>query len=98
MALQTNQTYTTMKNIYSIILKLSFSAGGKVGDSLYSLEDVQDFNPDGLFDTPPLLIDTDKEILCNGKSEKEKHYFVVQNDPLPLNIAMVIPKYTHVVN
>lgn len=98
MALQTNQTYTTLKNIYSIILKLSFSAGGKVGDSLYSLEDVQDFNPDGLFDTPPLLIDTDKEILCNGKSEKEKHYFVVQNDPLPFNIAMVIPKYTHVVN
>lgn len=98
MALQANQTYTTMKNIYSIILKLSFSAGGKVGDSLYSLEDVQDFNPDGLFDTPPLLIDTDKEILCNGKSEKEKHYFVVQNNPLPFNIAMVVPKYTHIVN
>ncbi len=97
MALQTNQTYTTMKNIYSIILKLSFSMGGKVGDSLYNLENVQDFNPDGLFDTPPLPMDSDKEILCNGKSEKEKHYFVVQNEPLPFTIAMVVPKYTHVV-
>lgn len=97
MALQTNQTYTTMKNIYSIILKLSFSAGGKVGDSLYNLETVQDFNPEGLFDTPPLPMDSDKEILCNGKSEKEKHYFVVQNEPLPFTIAMIVPKYTHIV-
>lgn len=96
MALQTNQTYTTMKNIYSIILKLSFSAGGKVGDSLYSLERVQDFNPEGLFDTPPLPIDSDKEILCNGKSEKSKHYFVVQDKPLPFTITMIVPKYTHI--
>ena len=87
-----------MKNIYSIILKLSFSAGGKVGDSLYALEDVQDFNPDGLFDIPPLPMNSDIEILCNGKSEKDKHYFVVQNNPLPFNIAMVVPKYTHIVN
>lgn len=97
MVLQTNQTFTTMKNLYSIILKLSFSAGGKVGDSLYNLENVQDFNPEGLFDTPPLPMDSDKEILCSGKSEKEKHYFVVQNEPLPFTISMIVPKYTHVV-
>ena len=78
-------------------MKLSCSAGGKVGDSLYNLETVQDFNPEGLFDTPPLPMDSDKEILCNGKSEKEKHYFVVQDEPLPFTIAMIVPKYTHIV-
>lgn len=96
MALQTNTTYTTMKNLYSIILKLSFSAGGRVGDSLYCLEDVQDFNPSGLFDSPPLPMDSDIEILIRGLSEKDKHYFIVQDKPLPFNLAMVVPKYTHV--
>lgn len=96
MVLQTNQTYTTMKNIYSIILKMNFSAGGKVGSSLYDLEDVQDFNPEGLFDAPPLPMDSNKEVLVNGRSDKDKHYFVVQDSPLPFNIAMIIPKYTHV--
>ena len=96
MALQTGTTFTSMKNIYSVILKMSFSAGGKVGDSLYTLEDVQDFNPDGLFDSPPLPMDSDKEVLINGTSEKDKHYFVVQDKPLPFSLAMVVPKYTHI--
>ena len=74
---------------------MSFSAGGKVGDSLYSLEQVQDFNPEGLYDIPPLPMDSDKEILVNGKSEKDKHYFVVQDSPLPFTVTMIVPKYTH---
>lgn len=93
---QTGQTYTSMKNLYSVILHLSFSAGGKVGDNLYNLEDVQVFNPDGLFDIPPLAMDSEKEIKVNGSYEKEKHYYVIQDKPLPFRIAMIVPKYKHV--
>ena len=85
-----------MKNIYKIGLNLSFSAGGKVGDSLYYLEEIQDFNPEGLLDTPPLPIDDYKEINYEGDYSKEKHYFVVQDKPLPFHISAIIPFYKHV--
>lgn len=94
--LQGTQTFTNMKNIYKIGLNLSFSAGGKIGDSLYHLEEVQDFNPEGLFDTPPLPIDEYKEINYEGGYDKEKHYFVVQDKPLPFHISAIIPFYKHV--
>lgn len=95
---QAGQTYTSMKNLYSVILKLSFSAGGKVGDNLYNLEDVQDFDPAGMFDLPPLAIDSDKEIRISGSYDKDKHYYVVQDKPLPFHISMIVPKYKHVAN
>lgn len=97
MMLQGNETFTSPKNIYSIVLYLSFSAGGKVGNSLYELEEVQDFNPDGFYDLPPLPIDSEKEILVSGEYLKEKNYFIVQDKPLPFEIAMVVPKTKHVV-
>ena len=94
--LQGTQTFSNMKNIYKIGLGLSFSAGGKVGDSLYHLEDVQDFNPDGLFDVPPLPIDTYKEINYDGDYSDDTHYFIVQDKPLPFHITSVIPYCKHV--
>lgn len=94
--LQGTQTFSNMKNIYKIGLDLSFSAGGKVGDDLYHLEDVQDFNPESLYDVPPLPIDDYKEISYEGSYEKSKHYFVVQDSPLPFHIASIIPFYKHV--
>ena len=94
--LQGTQTFSNMKNIYKIGLGLSFSAGGKVGDSLYYLEDVQDFNPDGLFDVPPLPIDNYKEINYDGDYSDDKHYFIVQDKPLPFHITSVIPFCKHV--
>lgn len=95
---QTGQTFTKNKNIVNMTLLLSFSAGGKVGTDLYSLEDVQSFNPDGLFDTPPLAMDSDKKILCSDKYEKEKHYYIVQDMPLPFRLSAVVPEYKHVMN
>lgn len=95
---QTEQTYTKMKNILSITLKFSFSAGGKFGTDLYNLEDIHDFNPEGLFDIPPLVMDSDKKILCEDKYAKEKHYYIVQDLPLPFKLAMAVPEYKHVMN
>lgn len=89
--LQGSQTFTNMKNIYKIGLELSFSAGGKVGDSLYHLDVVQDFNPDGLLDVPPLPIDSYKEISYSGTYDKDKYYYIVQDSPLPFHVEMVVP-------
>ena len=94
--LQGTQTFSNMKNIYKIGLSFSFSAGGKVGDSLYYLTEIQDFNPEGLLDTPPLPMDEYKEINYEGDYAKEKHYFVVQDKPLPFHISAIIPYYKHV--
>ena len=95
---QTGQTFTKNKNIVNMTLLLSFSAGGKVGTDLYNLEDVQSFNPDGLFDTPPLAMDSEKKILCSDTYEKEKHYYIVQDLPLPFRLSAVVPEYKHVMN
>lgn len=89
--LQGTQTFTNQKTIYKIGLNLSFSAGGKVGDDMYHLNEVQEFNPDGLFDVPPLPIDTYTEITYSGTYDKDKNYFVVQDSPLPFHIAMIVP-------
>jgi len=93
---QGTQTFSNMKNIYKIGLMLNFSAGGKVGTNLYDLEEVQDFNPEGLYDIPPLPIDDFKEIEYQDDYDKDKHYFIVQDSPLPFHITAIIPYYKHV--
>lgn len=93
---QGTQTFTNKKNIYKIGLNLSYSAGGKIGDSLYYLNDVQDFDPQGLLDVPPLPIDNYIEINYEGNYEKDKHYFIVQDNPLPFHICAIVPFYKHV--
>lgn len=94
--LQGYQTFSNMKNIYKIGLGLCFSAGGKVGESMYHLAEIQDFNPEGLLDVPPLPIDDYKEINYEGDYSEDKHYFVVQDKPLPFHITSIIPFYKHV--
>ena len=94
--LQGTQTFTNMKNIYKMSLQFSFSAGGKIGSNLYDLAEIQDFNPEGLYDVPPLPMDDFKEIEYSDDYDKEKHYFVVQDRPLPFHITAIIPHYKHV--
>ena len=94
--LQGTQTFSNMKNIYKIGLSLNFSAGGKIGSNLYDLADVQDFSPDGLYNIPPLPIDDYKEIECSDDYDREKHYFVVQDKPLPFHITAIIPYCKHI--
>lgn len=96
MVMQTAETYTSMKNIYKIGLQLSFSSGGKIGDNLYDLEEIQDFNPEGLYDVPPLPIDDYKEINLSGDFNRTKNYVVVQDSPLPFHITSIIPHYKQV--
>lgn len=95
--LQGAQTFTKKKNLYSVVLDLSFSAGGKVGTSLYKLEKVQKFNPEGLYDLPALPMDSEVRVLLSDTYDREKHYYVVQDEPLPFRIAMIVPEYKHVI-
>lgn len=97
MLYQGGETYTSMKNLYKIGFILSFSSGAKVGDSLYNLEHVQDFNPNGLYDVPPLPLDDLVEINLSSSFDRTKNYFIVQDSPLPLHIASIIPHYAQVV-
>lgn len=95
---QDGQTFTSMKNITKVILQLSFSAGGEIGNSLYKLEKIQKFNPEGLLDVPPLPMDNGfQEILLSGTYEKDKHYYIVQKEPLPFNINSIIPECNQVI-
>nr|DAN07830.1 MAG TPA: stabilization protein [Caudoviricetes sp.] len=95
---QDGQTFTSMKNITKIILQLSFSAGGEVGSSLYKLEKIQKFDTEGLLDVPPLPMDKDFfEVLLEDKYEKDKHFYIVQKEPLPFNINAIIPECNQVI-
>ena len=96
MLYQGGETYTSMKSIYKIALILSFSSGAKVGDSLYDLKQVQDFNPDGLYDVPPLPMDDLVEINLSSNFDRTKNYYIVQDSPLPLHITSIIPHYKQV--
>lgn len=98
MVIESTETLTKPKNIYNMTLRLCFSAGGKVGDSLYDLKPIQQFNPAGLYDTPPLPIDNDISISFTGEFSNEKHYFIIQDQPLPFKVAMVVPSYFHSVD
>ena len=97
MQFQGGQTFTRPKNIISIEILFTFSAGGKVGTSLYYLSDIQYFNPSGLMDTPALPMNTNEKIFIKDSYSDDKHYYIVQDKPLPLNIAMITPEYKHVV-
>lgn len=93
------QTFTNKKNIYKVDFMLNFSCGGKFGDSLYYLDRIQDFNPEGLYDIPALPIDEEiKELFYQGTYDDNKHYYIVQDEPLPLQVSMIVPHYKHVSN
>jgi len=96
--LQGSQTLTTPKNLYKMVLRLIFSAGGKFGDDMYDLQEIQKFNPDGLYNIPPLPMDKDVEISYSGSYDNEKHYYIVQDSPLPFAVAMAIPYYNQITN
>jgi len=81
-------TQQTKKNVYKASIRFNYSAGGKFGTSLYELRDIQEFNPLGNFDEPPLLMIGDVEIKYKDNFRKEKTAYLVQDKPLPLNAVM----------
>ena len=97
MQFQGGQTFIKNKNIVAVDILFSFSAGGKVGTSLYSLDEIQHFDSDGLYDCPALPMNSSEKIYLKDDYNKHKHYYIVQDKPLPMHIMMVTPEVKQVI-
>ena len=96
---QGQTTQTSPKVLYKAFIRFIKSAGGNFGDSRYNLVPIQQFDPDGFYDVPPLLMDTDQEITYNNNNIRiDKRIYIVQDKPLPLQIAMIVPYFKHISN
>ena len=81
---------TLKKRISSFTIRFVDSAGFKVGTSLDNLQVVQSFNPQGFYDSTPLLMNSDEYIYgYNDDHNKVKYIYFVQDMPLPCNITML---------
>lgn len=83
-------TQTTMKAISQVGFRAVSSAGGMVGSSLYDLEPVQQLSQSDLNYLPPLPIDGTKYVDYVDVNEKDKYFYVVQSEPLPLILTSVM--------
>ncbi len=85
-------TQTSPKVLYKAFIRTIFSAGGSFGTDRYRLNPIQKFDQKGFFDAPPLLLNKDEEIVYNNNSiEAEKRIYIVQDKPLPFQVAMIVP-------
>lgn len=83
-------TQITMKNISNFSVRCVATAGLRVGSSLYKTEPVQDLSPDDINYLPPIPIDGTKNIQFTDRSDEDKYFYVVQEDPLPATVTGVI--------
>lgn len=88
--IQTENTQTTMKALNRIGLRTVMSAGGKFGTSRYRLEPVQRLRQGALNYLPPPPMDGTTYVAITDDMSTEKVFYVVQDEPLPLNIASVM--------
>lgn len=80
---------TIMKNVARYIVRFVDSAGAEIGTDLNAMQEIQEFNPAGFFDLPPLLMNGDLYLTARDKGEREKRIYIVQNFPLPFNLTML---------
>ncbi len=81
---------TMKKRINEFVVRFVNSAGFKIGTSLDNLQSVQLFDPNGYYDTIPLLMNGDEFIYgYNDLHKKEKYIYMVQDEPLPANVTAV---------
>lgn len=84
-----NNTQTTMKAISRVGMRTVSSAGGKFGSTPYRLAPLQKLKQGDLNYLPPLPIDGTEYLTYVDNNELDKYFYVVQNEPLPLNITSV---------
>lgn len=80
-------TQITPKSLVRAGVRFSFSAGGKVGASLYNMQPIQEFDPSGFYDLPPLPMDGDVFVEYTDGLDKDKCLYIVQDEPLPLHLT-----------
>lgn len=83
-------TQTTMKNLVRVGVRFISSAGGQIGTTLYRMKNIQEYDPSGYYDLPPLPMDGDKFVNYNDTFNTEKCLYIKQDKPLPLKITSII--------
>ncbi len=94
-AIQGINTQATVKNMNNVGIRFISSAGGKVGTSLYRMEDIQEFDPAGYYDLIPLPMDNDKYVSYNDSFDRNKCLYIKQDKPLPFKITSIIADITY---
>lgn len=83
------------KNIQQLVFKFRNTMGGKFGTttrSLYSVEKMAyRVSTKDYTDRPPLLFSGVKELTSLDSWEEKKNVYIIQDEPLPMNIQSVIP-------
>lgn len=89
-------TQTTMKGISEIGIRCTHSLGGKVGSSMYDLQEVQKLTSLDLNYLPPIALDQTELVCVVDSFEIDKFLYIIQEIPLPflVNCAFVTGKYT----
>lgn len=85
-----DNTQVTMKAIYQASLRFVSTAGGKFGSSPYRLEAVQELGQNDINYLPPIPIDGTKAVTYTDDNEKDKYFYLVQDEPLPMTATAVI--------
>ena len=84
------------KAISEVGVRCVATAGLEVGSSLYHLEPVQELTQDDINYLPPLPIDGTKFVQFSDDNERDKFFYLVQDDPLPATVttAIITANYT----
>lgn len=85
--IQGYNTQVTLKEVVRMSLRCVNSLGLKVGSSLYALQEVQLRGQGDINYLPPQPIDGTKDVDYSDDSEEDKFFYIVQDQPLPAQIA-----------
>lgn len=87
---QARNTQTTAKGITRVGVRTNASVGGKIGGSQYRLEDVQELGQNDLNYLPPLPIDGTKYVTYGADFERDKYFYMIQDDPGPFHVTALM--------
>lgn len=91
-----DNTQKTQKQAKKFYVRAVGSAGGKIGTSQYSLDNIQKLSPDGSLNyLPTELIDDTIEITTGDNNGIDKSVYVVQDQPLPFNLTALFVDVEH---
>lgn len=87
--IQGENTQVTAKNITRSAIRCVASAGGKFGATPYRMEPIQKLSQSDFNYLPPLPIDGTAFVNYSDVHEKDKFFYIVQDEPLPFNATCV---------
>lgn len=81
---------TTMKAVTRVGVRVVSSAGGEFGTSLYRTQPIQELSQNDFNYLPPLPIDGTKYVDYTDDNKLDKHFYLIQDQPLPLVATAVM--------